>query len=140
MNKILILICCTLLCSTANFAQVGIGTTNPLSTLDVNGNLSVKHMVLTGSATPTIIGDGVYLSINPIVQDQEFVLPDPTVFPGRVYIIRNINNSVTAKLTTAAGLLFSKDSTIGSSEVYMYENHSRTMLVISDGVNWTYID
>ncbi|WP_452232391.1 hypothetical protein [Lacinutrix sp. MEBiC02595] len=138
--KNILLICYFCLFSTAIFAQVGVGTTTPKSTLDINGNLSVKHITLTGNGTATDIDGGVYLSINPQATDQEFRLPNPVTFPGRVYIIRNINNSNTAKLTTIAGSLFPKGSTTGSSEIYMYENNLRTITVISDGVNWTYMD
>ena len=108
--------------------------------LDINGNLSVKHLTLVGDTTAKLIDDGVYLSVNPQATDQEFRLPDPTQFPGRVYIIRNINNTITAKLTTVAGLLFPKGTTTGTVEVFMYENNRRTLIVISDGVNWTFIE
>lgn len=120
------------------FAQVGINTTNPLSTLDINGNLSVKTITLIGSGVPTSINDGVYISLNPQATDQEFRLPSPIAFPGRVYMVRNINNSVTAKLTTDAGNFFFKGFTSGGvTELYMYDNHYRTLLIVSDGSNWT---
>ncbi|RKS01194.1 hypothetical protein C8C84_0838 [Flavobacterium sp. 102] len=121
-------------------AQVGINTSNPLSTLDINGNLSVKTISLTGSGSATLISDGVYISIAPQATDQEFRLPSAVVFPGRVYIIRNIQNSITAKLTSAVGLLFPKGSTVGSTEIYMFEGSKRSIIVISDGANWTYFD
>ncbi|MDO6595426.1 hypothetical protein Q4512_00785 [Oceanihabitans sp. 2_MG-2023] len=139
MKNILFLYCFFFLNITV-FAQVGVGTIDPKSTLDINGNLSVKHLTLTGSGTATDINDGVYLSVDPQATDQEFRLPNPISFPGRVYIIRNINNVNTAQLTTTSGLLFPKGSTIGSSQVYMYENNLRTIIVISDGFNWTYMD
>jgi len=37
-------------------------------------------------------------------------------------------------------LLFPKNSTVGSTNLYMYEGNLRTVIVISDGVNWTYIN
>lgn len=40
------------------FSQVGINTSNPVSTLDINGNLSVKHVALTGAGSATNINDG----------------------------------------------------------------------------------
>jgi hypothetical protein len=122
------------------YAQVGINTTQPLSTLDINGNLSVKTVTLTGSGSATLINDGVYISIVPQATDQEFQLPNPVTYPGRVYIIRNIHNTITAKLTSATGLLFPKGSTTGSTEIYMYEGSKRSVIVISDGSNWTYFD
>lgn len=142
MNKlklrlILIAVVCTV---NFGFAQVGINTTNPLSMLDINGNMSVKVLTLTGSGSATLISDGVYVSINPQATDQEFQLPNPVTYPGRMYIIRNINNTITAKLTTAGGLLFPKNSTTGSPEIYMYEGNLHTVTVVSDGSNWTYIN
>lgn len=122
------------------FAQVGINTVQPLSTLDINGNLSVKTVTLTGSGSATLIDDGVYISIVPLVTDQEFQLPNPVSYPGRIYVIRNISNTVTAKLTSATGLLFPKGSTTGSAQIYMYEGNRRSVIVISDGSNWTYFD
>lgn len=137
----LVLILITAVCAVNfGFSQVGINTTNPLSTLDINGNLSLKSLFLTGSSFPTLINDGVYISINPLVADQEFSLPSPVTFPGRTYIIRNINNTITAKLTTAAGNFFPKNSTTGSAQIYMFEGNLRTIIVISDGNNWTYIN
>ena len=141
MNKLkfyFTMIACNFACIYA-FSQVGINTTSPLSTLDINGNLSVKVINLAGSGTPTTINDGVYISINPQGQDQEFTLPNPTLVPGRIYFIRNINNTFTAKLTTVSGLLFPKNTTTGTSQIYMYDDNSRTITVISDGTNWTYI-
>jgi hypothetical protein len=129
-----------LLASIGCFSQVGINTISPLSTLDINGNLSVKVITLVGSGSTTNISDGVYISINPQATDQEFKLPSAITYPGRMYFIRNINNTYTAKLTSAGGLLFPKESTTGSTEIYMYEGsgHFRSIIVVSDGSNWTY--
>ncbi len=128
-----------------SFSQVGINTSTPLSTLDINGNLSVKTVTLNGTnsgggGSATLINDGVYISVRPLATDDKFQLPNPSLFPGRIYIIRNIQNSVTAQLTTTSGMFFPKNSTTGSSNLYMYEGNLRTVIVISDGVNWTYIN
>jgi hypothetical protein len=127
------------------FSQVGINTTTPMSTLDINGNLSLKTVTLNGNGTgnggtAVLIDDGVYISLNPLATDDKFQLPNPTLFPGRVYIIRNIQNGVTAQLITTTNLLFPKNSTVGSSQIYMYEGNLRTVIVISDGQNWTYMN
>jgi hypothetical protein len=123
------------------FSQVGINTVMPLSTLDINGNLSVKTLTLIGSSSVTSISDGVYLSLSPQATDQEFQLPSPITYPGRVYIVRNISNTNTAKLTTIAGNFFFKGYTTGGvNTIYMYDNHYRTMIIISDGSNWTIYD
>lgn len=124
-------------------SQVGINTETPLSMLDINGNLSLKVVTLPETLPDNStqdIEDGIYINIRPQFTDHIFRLPDPTSVPGRIYILRNIQNSITAQLTTSAGLLFPKGSTTGSSEVYMYENTNRTLIVISDGNNWTYFN
>jgi len=127
------------------FSQVGINTTTPMSTLDINGNLSLKTVTLNGNGTgnggiAVLIDDGVYISLNPLATDDKFQLPNPNLFPGRVYIIRNIQDAVTAQLVPTTNLLFPKNSTVGSSQIYMYEGNLRTIIVISDGQNWTYMN
>lgn len=148
MKKILGIV--ILMSSLYSFAQVGIGTTTPLSTLDINGNLSVKHVILTGAATPTLIDDGVYISVNPTVNDQEFQLPDPRTYPGRIYIIRNVQDAVNADITmdpvaiTAGVLFFAGDSSGGYAgpvdmDSALFSGHrTKTLIFISDGSNWTY--
>ena len=147
MNKAfrIVFLITALYASISCFAQIGINTTTPLSTLDINGNLSVKVVNLSGNGTggtgsSVLINDGVYISITPAAQDDKFELPNPTLFPGRMYVIRNINNTLTAQLITTTNLLFSKNTTIGSASVYMYENNNRTVTVYSDGLNWTYFN
>jgi hypothetical protein len=120
------------------YSQVGINTTTPLSTLDVNGTLSLKHITLIGTPAITLIDDGVYVSVDPRATDQEFKLPSPITYPGRMYFLRNINDTFTAKLTTFAGQFFSRGTTTGGTPtVYMYDNNNRSIIVISDGLNWT---
>lgn len=145
-----LLILATFLSSFYTIAQVGIGTTSPLSTLDINGNLSVKHVTLVGAATPTLIDDGVYISVSPTVNDQDFELPDPRLYPGRVYIIRNIQDAVNADITLApavsgAGVLFfAGDSSTGFAGPVDMDSalggghRTKTLIFISDGSNWTY--
>lgn len=129
---------------------VGIGTTNPRSTLDINGNLSVKHVTLVGAATPTVINDGVYISVSPTVNDQEFQLPRAGDVPGRVYIIRNVQDTINADiildpLDVLAGVLFfAGDSSTGfvgpvNMDTNVGNGHrTKTLIFISDGSNWTF--
>ena len=131
-------------------AQVGINTDNPQSTLDINGTLSVKHAELTGSAMVTEISDGVYFSIEPTGNNQEFRLPDATDVPGRIYILRNIQNTHNALITTQgsdsmdppSGVQFfaGNNSSSGTLNVTLSANNdaNKTLIFISDGSNWTY--
>jgi hypothetical protein len=127
----------------SGFSQVGINTTSPLSTLDINGNLSVKVVTLAGgsSGAPTVISDGVYLSLDPrngLTDYYEF--PNPTLVPGRVYFVRNITDFDTAQLTTVGGTrFFPKDSKTGTFTLSMPPNAiNKTLILVSDGFNWTY--
>lgn len=138
----------------SGFSQVGINTTTPLSTLDINGNLNVKEIGLAnvnvsgsgtfnggpaGSATP--INDGVYISLTPTSGNQEFILPNAVNVPGRIYVLRNISNSVDAKIYTFGGSFYAKDSSsaTGAPLTMPFNASFKTIIVISDGVNWTYI-
>jgi len=138
----------------SGFSQVGINTTTPLSTLDINGNLNVKEIGLAniyvsgsgsfnggpaGSATP--INDGVYISLTPTSGNQEFILPNAVNVPGRIYVLRNISNSIDAKIYTFGGSFYAKDSSsaTGAPLTMPFNAALKTVIVISDGVNWTYI-
>lgn len=130
------------------YGQVGINTTTPLSTLDINGNLSVKTVTLAGgnSGSPTLIDDGVYISLDPRNGISDFYsLPNPTTVPGRVYIVRNITDFDTAKLSIDGGggtiRFFNKHSNIGTFTLDLLPtNRPKTIILISDGFNWTYFD
>ena len=93
-------------------AQVGVGTTTPRSTLDVNGNLSVKVVSLNGgpSGNATEIDDGVYINLTPTVGNLEFILPEADEFPGRIYILRNISDTEIAQIYSFDGSFFSGES------------------------------
>lgn len=135
------------------FAQVGINTTTPLSTLDVNGNLNVREVgivnaLVTGSAvfnggppgSASLIDDGVYISLSPFAGNQEFILPNAVDIPGRIYVLRNISNSITAQIYTFGGDFYAKDSnSLTAKPLNMPGTGTlKTIIVISDGLNWTY--
>lgn len=134
----------SLVFSTCIYAQVGINTDNPQSTLDINGNLSVKHVGLVPTdGTLQDIDDGVYISIDPFVSGQQFRLPDATTVPGRIYILRNIDNSDDASIVTqGVGVEFfaGNNSTTGTTSVTLHGANvtTKTLIFISDGSNWTY--
>lgn len=108
LRSILILIC--FFCfSEFGFSQVGINTTTPLSTLDINGNLNIKEIGIYNALVPgsgplfggpfgnkTPINDGVYISLTPTAGNTDFILPNAALYPGRIYILRNISASIDA--------------------------------------------
>lgn len=135
-------------------AQVGINTTTPLSTLDINGNLTLKEIGIlnaniSGSGTflggtnanPKVIDDGIYISLTPSGINNSFVLPNAINVPGRIYILRNISGNQDVLLyTTAGNLMFPKNSTNNTAVpiVMPFDNNLKTLIFISDGLNWTY--
>lgn len=136
------------------FSQVGINTTTPLSTLDINGNLNVKEIgvvnsnvaasaILNGSTSPlrTLINDGVYISITPSGSNNDFELPNAVNVPGRIYIIRNISDTNWAFIYTAGGDLFARNSKNITAQPLQMKNDaddSKSLIFVSDGKNWTY--
>ena len=127
------------------YAQVGVNTTTPKSTLDINGTLSVKHLALTGSSTPVLIGEeeGVYFSITTSDPNEIFRMPDATLFPGRIYILRNVGNTNDARIETlGVGVeFFAGDNGTGGTTSVILEAanvSNKTLIFISDGSNWTY--
>ena len=144
-NLVLIIIALNL-----NFiqAQVGIGTTTPLSTLDVNGNVSFKVVNLPGGpgGAATVIDDGYYINLTPIAGNLEFILPDAALVPGRMYVLRNISDTQTAQIYSFGGLLFPGDSRVATAApINMLPDvggtggaRTKTLMFISDSVNWTY--
>ncbi|SHI53067.1 hypothetical protein [Algibacter luteus] len=106
------------------FAQVGIGTTNPLSTLDVNGSLSLNIITTSSSLTLNDSHHTVILSGNPTI-----TLPLASACLGRIYCIKNPTSNVTtvSNFTNLNGIV---TSTIKSRT---------TIQLQSDGTNWQQI-
>lgn len=144
-----------LLFSVGIFSQVGINTTTPMSTLDINGNLTIKEVGIinsnvagsavlnggpAGSAKP--ISDGVYISLTPTSGNTEFILPNAVDVPGRIYILRNISDAENAVIYTFGGSFFPKNSKNATAAPLTMPNDAtgKTVIVISDGLNWTYIN
>ncbi|MBC8883592.1 hypothetical protein H9X57_10075 [Flavobacterium piscinae] len=135
--------------------QVGINTTTPLSTLDINGNLNVKEIGIVnpnvpgsavlnggpgGSATP--INDGVYISLTPTTGNEEFILPNAVNVPGRIYVLRNISNTIQAQALHLWRNVFSKSSNTNTAAPLILPPNAvgKSIIIISDGANWTYFN
>lgn len=129
-----------------SLAQVGINTIEPKSTLDINGNLSLKTIgiptALNGgpsfNATPIV--DGVYISLTPLSGQQEFIIPKASDVPGRIYILRNISVSVNAQLYSLGGGFYAKDAVVTTAAplTLPFNGLLKTIIIVSDGQNWTY--
>ena len=123
-------------------AKVGVGALTPLSTLDVNGNLSLKVVSLNGgpAASRTPIVDGIYLKLRPSSGSDEFIVENATSVPGRYYIIRNVTSHTNAKIYSNGGWFYPANSESGYSGplIMPFNATLKTLILISDGANWTY--
>ncbi|MBO3115664.1 hypothetical protein J4050_02840 [Winogradskyella sp. DF17] len=129
-------------------AQVGINTDTPLSTLDINGNLSLMVVNYAGgpggAATP--IDEGIYLNLTPTAFNVEFLLPNAMAVPGRIYILRNISDTENALIYSNGGQFFPGDSRVATAAPITMTSDTagdggditKTLIFVSDGTNWTY--
>ncbi len=128
---------------------VGNGGTNGISISNA-GDVTVAGTIattpVTGLAsgavgTPTLLGasNSSYLGLAPAASpNNNFRLPDPATCAGRIYLLRNNSATNAAVLTTAAGLLFNGSGSGSFASYTLPTNASgKTIIVFSDGVNWT---
>ncbi|WP_203256862.1 hypothetical protein [Hyunsoonleella ulvae] len=117
-SQFLLLICVNLC------AQVGIGTTMPSSTLDVNGSLSANITTTSGNLT---LDDTHYTVI--LGGNHNITLPVADTCNGRMYVIKNPTTN-TPTVSNYQDLTGTVTTTIGSET---------TITLQSDGVNWQQI-
>jgi hypothetical protein len=152
-TKLSYIVLMAIFCLENGFSQVGINTTTPLSTLDINGNLNVKEIGIANALVPgsgplnggpfaakTNINDGVYISLTPTPGAADFQLPNATLVPGRIYILRNISNTQNAFIYSLGGQFFATNTNAATSAPLTMQSNAvtKTMMFISDGANWTY--
>ena len=107
-------------------AQVGIGTTDPKSTFEVNGTFGQKVSTIT---TTTVLDNtfGSVIICNNGSTAITVTLPDATVCTGRVYTIKR-NATSTANVTIAG--------TIDGVTNLVLLNSSDSVLLFSNGSEW----
>ncbi|MFD2726368.1 hypothetical protein [Hyunsoonleella rubra] len=113
-----------LLLSLNVFAQVGIGTTAPVSTLDVNGSFSADVSTTSGALTLDDTHHTVVLGGN-----HNITLPVANTCDGRIYVIKNP--------TTNSPAISSYNDLNGTATTTLQSQ--TTIWVQSDGTNWEQI-
>ncbi len=135
-----------------NIGNVGIGTDNTAatSTLQIDGTIAIgTSMNIAGGSTlaPVSLANlKSYIGLSPISGNDYYELPDPSTCVGRIYYIRNNNNSGadyafvrsagTGQICDGSGPCLGvgtyKTITTGSPNP-----SPKTIMCISDGINWT---
>jgi Head domain of trimeric autotransporter adhesin len=128
--------------------NTGIATTNPTSTLFVNGTFAgrVVKNITSNIANPgagVSIGSLYYASLSPLVDFAAYVVPDAATCPGRTIIMRNdavTNRSVLQ--TQGAALFYDSKAGLPTTTVTMQPTaggpYAKMIQLISDGTNWVY--
>lgn len=110
-------------------AQVGVGTTNPLSTFEVNGSNGQKVTTVT---TNTTLDDthSIVICDNGAVSKM-ITLPTAVGITGRIYTIKR------SEASTADVMIMTSSSQMIDGEMdYMLMNAKESVTVVSNGSNW----
>ncbi|MBC3759686.1 hypothetical protein H7U19_14830 [Hyunsoonleella sp. SJ7] len=118
LSQFLLLLSCNV------FAQVGIGTTAPVSTLDVNGSFSADVSTTSGNLTLDDTHHTIVLGGN-----HNITLPVANTCDGRIYVIKNP--------TTNTPTISSYNDLNGTATTTLQSQ--TTIWVQSDGTNWEQI-
>ena len=110
-----------------NDGDVGIGTTSPVSTLDVNG--SVGYAVTTRTSATTL--DNTHNVVLCNTGAYTVTLPAAASNTGRIYYIKNIDTDGDDITIDGNGA-----ETIDGSATYVLDTYLRNIKIISDGSNW----
>ncbi len=112
-------------------SQVGIGTTNPNSTLDVRGALSLNYRSFT---TDILIGNNDNTVVFTGNNNTTAMLPDAATCTGRIYHIKNASTSIVTPALTIATVLGQELD--GCTSGWLLNNANQAITVQSSGSGW----
>lgn len=110
-----------------NDGDVGIGTTAPLSSFDIQGSLGYAISTITSATTLNNTHNVVLCNTGAYT----VTLPDATLNTGKSYYIKNIDTDGDDITIDGNGA-----QTIDGSATYVLSNYQQTVRLISDGSNW----
>jgi hypothetical protein len=117
-----------MICYVSN-AQVGIGTTSPLSNFEVNGSNGQTVTIVTTNLT--LDASHSIVICNNGVTARTITLPTAVGIKGRIYTIKR-GEASTANVTVAT----TASQMIDGEMDYMLMNAKESVTVISDGADW----
>jgi uncharacterized protein (TIGR02145 family) len=114
-----------------NDGDVGIGTTSPVSGLDIQSSMGYKVNTITSATTLDNTHNVVLCNTGPYT----VTLPAAASNTGRVYYIKNIDTDGDDITVDGNGV-----ETIDGSVTYILDCEKDVISIISDGSNWFIID
>lgn len=120
--------------ATGAYAQIGIGTTSPNSTLDVRGSISTSYRAFTANTTASTT-DNVLVFTG--TSACTVTLPDATTIAGRTYRIKNASTTGPVPVVTVAT---TSSQTIDGGATWLLDNSYEAVTVVSNGANWVISD
>lgn len=108
-------------------AQVGIGTIEPKSTLDVQGSLGYKVTTLTTATTLDNDHNVVLCNSGPYT----VTLPEAALNAGKVYYIKNIDSNGNDIIIDGY-----QNETLDGAATLLLDTYKHTVRIICDGLNW----
>jgi len=120
----------TILYAALSFAQIGVGTTSPNSTLDVRGSLSTNYRAFT---TGTAAGSTDNILVFTGSSAATLTLPTAVSITGRTYQIKNASATIPTPVLTVAT---TSSQTIDGLTSWTINGLYQTITVVSNGSNW----
>jgi hypothetical protein len=113
-----------------SFAQVGVGTVTPNSTLDVRGSVATNYRAFTASTTATATDN---LLVFTGTGAATVTLPTAVGCDGRSYMIKNASTTGPVPVLTIAT---TSAQTIDGAASWALSTSNESITLISNGANW----
>ncbi len=114
-----------------NTQNVGIGTANPVSGLDINTSMSVKTNTISAATTLNNTHNVIFCNSGPYT----VTLPTASANTGRMYTIKNIDTEGDDITIDGFG-----SETIDGELTYILSLINQSITIVSDGANWHIIE
>jgi hypothetical protein len=124
------ILCFSIFLVTGTFAQVGIGTVSPNSTLDIRGSFSAAYRSFTASTSATLTDHTLAFTGTVACS---VTLPDATLCAGRVYLIKNASTTGPTPVVT---IITTSSQTIDGIASWLLDVTYESVILVSNGTNW----